>query len=260
MRAVREGETGGFPLIIYSLSLGNQAASTAKLSLPAPGPFEAGGCLSSLSGSAAPTCSRTRSREEAQLPEWAGKLLGNLGPTPPPRNVGLPARWGTGLLKGWRQPRGRAPSGQTLCPQGRRSKAWPRGQELMFCLAQGAGSLEDHRPLKSPGKGMLCNLQKRPLAWLRAAALINVLRSPSVSALGCQLLQLHSSPLVLREDSSNLSAVSASPWGPPSPSCSTQHPTAPQPHPRRGWQQSITSPIRSCSGHLPRLAASQPGW
>lgn len=44
---MKEGETGGFPLITYSLSLGNQAVSTAKLSLLAPGPFEAGGCLSS---------------------------------------------------------------------------------------------------------------------------------------------------------------------------------------------------------------------
>lgn len=39
IRAMREGETGGFPLIIYSLSLGNQ--STAKLSLLTPGLLEA---------------------------------------------------------------------------------------------------------------------------------------------------------------------------------------------------------------------------
>ena len=51
---MRESETGGFPLIIYSLSLGNRAASTANLSLLAPGPFEADGCLSSLSACAPP--------------------------------------------------------------------------------------------------------------------------------------------------------------------------------------------------------------
>lgn len=57
VKAVSKGETGGFPLIIYSLSLGNRAVSAAKLSLLAPGPFEAGGCLSSLSGCTAPALS-----------------------------------------------------------------------------------------------------------------------------------------------------------------------------------------------------------
>lgn len=47
----------------------------------------------------------------------------------------------------------------------------------MSCLVQGAGILKDQRPLKSPGNGMLYNLQKQPLAWLRVAALINALRS-----------------------------------------------------------------------------------
>lgn len=54
----------------------------------------------------------------------------------------------------------------------------------MSCLAQGAGILKDQRPLKSPGNGMLYNLQKQPLAWLRVAALINPLRSSSALALG----------------------------------------------------------------------------
>lgn len=50
----------------------------------------------------------------------------------------------------------------------------------MSCLAQRAGSLE----AQSPDNGMLYNLQKQTLAWLRAAALINALKSPSASALG----------------------------------------------------------------------------
>lgn len=76
VRAVLEGETGGFPLIIYSLSLGNQAASTAKLSLLVPGPFEAGGCLSSLSGCAAPAPSMSqlgRAGGSAQRPTHVGQ-------------------------------------------------------------------------------------------------------------------------------------------------------------------------------------------
>lgn len=54
VRAMRVGETGGFPLIIYSLSLGNQAISPAKLSLVAPGRFEAEGYLNLLSGGTVP--------------------------------------------------------------------------------------------------------------------------------------------------------------------------------------------------------------
>lgn len=45
VRAEREGETGGFPLIIYSLSLAEQAMNCAKLSSSSV-PFEASGCLS----------------------------------------------------------------------------------------------------------------------------------------------------------------------------------------------------------------------
>ena len=82
VRAVRKGETEGFPLIIYSLSLGNQAVSTAKLSLPAPRPFEASGCLSSLSGCAAPT--------QSQLPlNPAGSRMSELG-RGSPAHVGQP--------------------------------------------------------------------------------------------------------------------------------------------------------------------------
>lgn len=75
------------------------------------------------------------------------------------------------------------PSSKTLRPQGKSSKAWQK-EEFTSCLAQGAGSLEDQKPLKSPGNGMLYDLQNQPLAWLRAAALTNMLRSPSASAPG----------------------------------------------------------------------------
>lgn len=179
VRAVREGETGGFPLIIYSLSLGNQAASTAKLSLPAPGPLEASGWLSSLSGYEAPGAWRRLST----VPQTC-RSAPTATHTPSQRSRAARAvgdRDAAGVVTA----PGKSPSSQTLCPHERSSKAWPRGPGFISCLAQAqAGSLEDQRPFKSPGNGMLYNLQNQPLACLRAAASINVLRSPSAPALG----------------------------------------------------------------------------
>lgn len=176
-----------------------------------------------------------------------------MGRTPPPRDPGLPTPRGMRLQQSWR-----------LSPPAKPSvKAWRKGQEFTSCLAQGAGSLEDQKPLKSPGNGMLYNLQNQPLAWLRAAALTNMLRSPSASALGRELLQLRSSPLVLREDLSNLSPLFLpDPGGHRAPAAAHSIPwhlghipcvggSNPSPTP---------SPTRSHSVHLPTpLSLSQAG-
>lgn len=121
IRAVLEGETGGFPLIIYSLSLGNQAASTAKLSLLVPGPFEAGGCLSSLSGLAAltPSC---RSQLGTAPHTCGSALRANWGPYPLPETEGCPCHGGQGCSRAGDSPGEESTAAKPSFPKGQAAK------------------------------------------------------------------------------------------------------------------------------------------
>lgn len=123
VRAEREGETGGFPLIIYSLSLAEQAMNCAKLSSSSV-PFEASGCLSKQ----LPSAHRHQSWRRG------GELSMASAHWPPGRARAIQSGDG---------PRGLSPPAEPWVPGGS-GKMMAKGTGYAPCLARGAV-----RPLKA---------------------------------------------------------------------------------------------------------------
>lgn len=123
VRAEREGETGGFPLIIYSLSLAEQAMNCAKLSSSSV-PFEASGCLSKQ----LPSAHRHQSWRRG------GELSMASAQWPPGRARAIQSGDG---------PRGLPPPAEPWVPGGS-GKMMAKGTGYAPCLARGAV-----RPLKA---------------------------------------------------------------------------------------------------------------
>lgn len=167
------------------------------------------------------------------------------GHSPFPKIRGCPHRVGTGLQQGGDGPGNRHLQPNPLLPREEQSVAEGVG------IVLSTGSLGDQRPLKSPGMGDFTACR----SWLRAAAPIKVLRSPSAAAAALHH-ELYSPAALLwcsRRIHTTSLLHSCQPWGPPSPSCI----------PWAGGRDVSPSPssIRSRSGHLltsARLAVPPP--